>query len=575
MSSLKKLNPEVTNEQFPGLKSPAIERAPAIERVGTISTNKTVEISDTNPHEVFKLHRDPDTFEVTIESDLTIYDYEQTMRLEDFAAMNTEAEELMEHLEEGDVISFFGATKEGGGVAMMRPDLVHLLKLLVAEKSIDVKWYVLEGKFNKDDPNPYDVTKLMHNISQRRLDPDIRLQEHHKNIHRSWGRKNADVLLKQEAVLRSKIVIIDDPQPAPLFQPFKEAIPNAVFLWRNHIDTDHALMSNPETPQAEVADYIMSELGVNQVDAILAHPVESFMHPELESKTYFGPATVSEHDELLHPLSEEEIEDGIAFLNIEIDKKNVELIAEGRNNETQGHIDRDRKRIVLVARFDPAKGMKKAMELGKKTREKMREQGITEEDLPQIIIIGNGATDDPDGVPLYEEKMRAKRENYNDDGKDIIILRPEHNYKAINALMYPTKSSDEEDNSQIVALQMSDAEGCETRITDWILHGVPVMISNRGGMHLQIQEGESGFILDYDKPDHDIERGADIVTGLMTNTTEYMKVRRSTERVATYFNRRDFSTGLNALRWLRIINRTLNGQPADRLWRAKDLTRAV
>jgi glycosyltransferase involved in cell wall biosynthesis len=225
----------------------------------------------------------------------------------------------------------------------------------------------------------------------------------------------------------------------------------------------------------------------------------------------------------------------------------------------------------LIARFDESKGMDKAMALGVKTRQKMRDSGVPEAQLPQIIIVGNGSVDDPSGVPMFEKMLQIRRNQYPNDKKDIIIMLLRHNYKAINALMHQTINKKIRQPSQIIALQTSEAEGCETRISDWIRHGVPVVVSNRGGMSLQVVEGKSGLVLDFDKPDYDIERGALFISHLMVDDKKYATMTKSTKELAESFNNREFTTTANATRLLRVFCSAINGKKADKIWKISEM----
>jgi glycosyltransferase involved in cell wall biosynthesis len=121
-------------------------------------------------------------------------------------------------------------------------------------------------------------------------------------------------------------------------------------------------------------------------------------------------------------------------------------------------------------------------------------------------------------------------------------------------------------------MQTSEAEGLETRISDWIRHGVPVVVANRGGMPLQVVEGASGIVLDYEKPDRDIERGAGFISRLMLDTEEYESMRKSTIEAAERYNNREFITTANTTRLLRVFSRVLTGGEADRQWKMSELS---
>lgn len=505
--------------------------------------------------EIFRLSRDPETYRVSVESDHGVREYEEATHPEDWALLMHEAA-----AQRGSKWIFINPTMEGGGVAMIRPPAVKLMNDL----GIEAHWYVMEPIQDPEAGDPFRFTKQMHNVSQRQSEE--RITEEGKALHKKWAdEENGPVLEAQQPIREADFIVIDDPQPAPLISRLREANPDAKFIWRNHIDTHRGLMADPSTPQGEVASYLLDELGVRDVDAVLAHPVHNFIHPGMDRKTYFGPATVDPFDNLNRHLSPEEVEEGIAFINDEIAVRNAELMAEGRTGDIQPELDTDpaRKRITLIARFDPSKGMDKAMEMGVQTRRKMRAQGVPEEELPEVVIVGNGSVDDPDGVPMFDAMLQLRREQYPEEADGIIVMRLKHNYDAMNALM--SRSS--------IVMQTSDAEGLETRVSDAIQHGKPVVVSNRGGISTQVIEGESGIVLDYDKPGHDLDRGSDFMARLLTDPEAYAAMLESTLK-ASGFNRREFTTTANVTRFLRIGNR-LRQYPdadADKIWKVSEMS---
>lgn len=513
-------------------------------------------------NEIFSLYRNPTTYEVEIKSDITLEDYQELTHKDDWDTLLTYAK-----ANGGKTVTFINPTMEGGGVAMLRPPLVHILRML----GVDAHWFVMSSGAEQDI-NPFLFTKLMHNIIQRRGSEDARINEEGKKLHQKWNAHNAEVLTRQPEITGADVIVIDDPQPAPLKKYIDEVNPDAQIVWRNHIDNDGLLMADPSSPQGEVAEYIFKECGIGDVDAMINHPVETFVHPDYFSKTYFAPATIEPFDDLNRELNDAEISNGIDFINAQIDLKNQEFKEQNRESDIQSHIDPMRRRIALVARFDESKGMDKALMIGVRTREIMEERGISRDELPQVILVGNGSIDDPSGVPMFEEMLQLRREQYADHKDDIIIMRLKHNYIAMNALMYPFEKEDNYDGTQLIAMQTSDAEGCETRITDWIRHGVPVVISNRGGMQLQVIEGESGHVLDYDHDLHDTERGAELIAELMLNHEQYETMRKSTLLAAEKFNNREFTTISNIIRMLRIFTRIQEGKPADKHWKLSEIT---
>jgi glycosyltransferase involved in cell wall biosynthesis len=502
--------------------------------------------------EIFRLKRNPRTYEVVVKSDIELDDYKSVALEEDWETMLRWAAPLKDK-----TVVFINPTMEGGGVAILRPPLVHMFRLL----GVNAHWYVMGGRKNSKDANPFMFTKLMHNIIQRRTAPNIRITDQGKKVHQLWNAENAAILKKQRHIKKADVIVIDDPQPAPLIPYLKKINPAAKLVWRDHIDNSGVLMDDPKTPQGEIWQYLRDECRVGEADAFVFHPVKAFVPPSIMARTFFAPATIEPYDDLNRALTEEEVTEGFKFINQEIEARNRELADEGRIIDEQSPLDPKRRRITLIARFDESKGMDKAMLLGARVRQKMLDAGVPHAKIPQIVIIGNGSVDDPSGIPMYEKMLRLRREEFKDAMKDIIIMRLKHNYAAVNALMY---TSD-------IGLQTSEAEGCENRITDWIRHDIPVVIASRGGMPMQVIEGKSGYILDFDKPDYDIERGAKIISGLLTDSKKYADLRKSTQKAAIEYSNREFTTTANVTRWLRVCTSVLAGSKADGRWKMSEL----
>ncbi len=91
-------------------------------------------------------------------------------------------------------------------------------------------------------------------------------------------------------------------------------------------------------------------------------------------------------------------------------------------------------------------------------------------------------------------------------------------------------------------------------------------------MPLQVIEGESGLILDYDKADHDVDRGAEWIKQLMLDPEKYEAMRKKTKRAAETFNNREFTTTANATRLLRVFSNVLSGEEADKQWKIREMT---
>lgn len=470
--------------------------------------------------DAYIVSHNPDTYEVEIESSVTLEDYERITPPAEMDQLKHDAEAM-----KGKKILFVNATASGGGVAIMRQTLIHLYKLL----GVDAKWYAL--KADEPDKKFFDVTKQkFHNVLQGVAKPDVCLNEDDTEIYNSVIRDNVDVL--EKPLSEADVIVIDDWQPSGLIPYIKgteqnEGInPSAKILFRDHIHTEGKLMVEPGTPQNVTWNFIWNNNQVNCADTFITHPVDDFVPSNVpDNKVIFMPATADLLDDLNRPLTEHECKEGITFINEQL-----------ANNENQKPLDLDKPYIVLIARFDPSKGMPQGIESYAKARLQLVEMGYKENDIPQLVVLGNGSIDDPDGVPVLAEIMRTRREQYSDIKDDLKVARVPHNDLAINALLKGAK----------IALQPSTKEGFESRVSDAIFQGVPVIGSDRGGIPLQIVEGQSGFVAS----PYDTDKWANIIVDLMHNTEKYNTLRKTTFEQANNNNKIRFTTISNAQRWL-------------------------
>lgn len=465
------------------------------------------------PEDAYSKLHDPETLEVHVQSRVTLEDFEAVTPKEDMAQLDEYARQM-----QGKKIVFINATAAGGGVAIMRAPLVHLLRL----KGIDAHWYALipdeEKKF-------FDITKQkFHNVLQDVAQPGTELTEEDKAFYHEVVDENAKVL--EEPLRAADVIVIDDWQPSGLIPHIKDRLnPEATILFRDHIHTEGELMGTPGTPQHTTWKFIWDENRVKDADVFITHPKDEFVPPDVpDQKVVFMPATGDLLDDLNRPLSPEEMEDGLAFINHQL-----------ACNEDQKPLDLSRPYIVLIARFDPSKGMPEGMESYAKARKKILDAGVSEADLPQLVVLGNGSVDDPDGMPLLSQMMDLRREKYAEIKDDLKIARVPHNDRAINALLKGAR----------IALQPSTKEGFESRVTDAILQGVPVIGSDRGGIPLQIVEGESGFVAN----PYDTDRWSDLISELIIDEPRYNTLQKKTAELAITKNY-SFTTIPNALRWL-------------------------
>lgn len=529
-----------------GLGGTTLAAPPAVGETGQDSNN------------AYTRHYDEQTREVHVDSRLTLEDYEAVTppdvwgRLTEYAEANA-----------GKTIIRINATPYGGGVAIMNESWVHIMR----ELGVDAHWYSLDADQAGSEVTKYRFHNGMQNVAP---EAEITLTEADRlQAYEPWIDRNAEAL---EGPLRAaNVIIIDDAQPSRLIRnitgyteetadgPVEHEGWNteAPLLYRDHIHSEGQLMVTPGTPQHTIWQYLWEHNGIHKADAFIIHPVDDFAPPNVpDQKIVKMPAAVDKLGDLLRALSEEEIVAGYDFINDQL-----------AQNQEQTPIDRNRPYFALVARFDESKGMPQGMESYLRAREMMQAQGVPEAEIPQLVIIGNGAIDDPSGVKELAKVMDLRASQPFDAIRDDIkVARVPHNDTAINAVL----------RGATLGLQPSTKEGFESRVTDAIDLGVPVIGSNRGGIPLQIVEptmkdgvfeGGSGYVID----PYDTEQWAQRMTEVVTDTGRYQAMRVATARLARTHNE-EFTTVQNVLNWLFLSQKLLadrDGFSGDREWVSK------
>jgi alpha,alpha-trehalose phosphorylase (configuration-retaining) len=80
--------------------------------------------------------------------------------------------------------------------------------------------------------------------------------------------------------------------------------------------------------------------------------------------------------------------------------------------------------FVQVSRFDPSKGIPSVIEAYCKFRMLLAKDGVTApESIPQLLICGHGAVDDPDASLIYDEILELLQDKYSGYARDIAVMR--------------------------------------------------------------------------------------------------------------------------------------------------------
>jgi len=228
------------------------------------------------------------------------------------------------------------------------------------------------------------------------------------------------------------IVIVHDPQPLPMVCHHRKKSP---WIWRCHADLSDP---NPEL-WAYIAPF------VDRYDAVVMSLPEYAQN--LKTPQRFIMPAINPFSTANKELTEDEIEDRIARYGIPTD---LPL-------------------IVQISRFDKWKDPQGVIEAFRRARKQVD---------CTLVLLGNVATDDPEGQEVFEAICECAEER-------IHVLSVQDS-ALVNALQ----------RCATVVLQKSIREGFGLTVAEAMWKGTPVIGGRVGGIKHQIEDGETGFLVD-------------------------------------------------------------------------------
>lgn len=228
-------------------------------------------------------------------------------------------------------------------------------------------------------------------------------------------------------------VVVHDPQPLPLIRHFPDGEPS--WLWQCHIDLS--------SPHSQTWDYLRAF--VEHYDAAI------FSLPEYSQ-------TLTVDQPLITPAI-----DPFSAKNSELSDSEINACL------ASYRIPLDRPLVVQVSRFDRWKDPLGVIEACRKAREEID---------CTLVLVGNGAIDDPEGDVILETIHSSIDER-------VVVLTVDDPI-LVNALQ----------RRAAVVLQKSTREGFGLTVTEAMWKGAAVVGGNVGGIRRQISDGDNGFLVE-------------------------------------------------------------------------------
>ena len=279
----------------------------------------------------------------------------------------------------------------------------------------------------------FDVTKTIHNTLQG---SPQRLTSEQQEIYRRYNRANAEALSGDW-----DYVIVHDAQPAAMIEDARGA--GEHWIWRCHIDLS--------TPNTEVLDFLRPWL--ERYDATVYHRRQYVPDGGDLARAYVWPPAI----------------DPLAPKNMALSAEDAAYIVD------QFGIDVHRPLVTQVSRFDPWKDPVGVIDAWRAMR--------TDHPGAQLALVGSMAHDDPEGWDYYNRTVDAA-----DGDPDIFILSNLNNVGSVEVNAFQVHSA--------ALVQKSVREGFGLTVTEALWKGRPVVAGRVGGIVDQIQNGETGFLVD-------------------------------------------------------------------------------
>jgi trehalose synthase len=218
---------------------------------------------------------------------------------------------------------------------------------------------------------------------------------------------------------------------------------NAKWIWRGHIDFS--------APNPQVMEFLLPWL--RRYDAAIFHLEEYVPHAEGLPPAYIWPPAI----------------DPLAPKNMALSPEDAAYIVD------QFGIDVDRPLFTQVSRFDPWKDP-----LGVIDAYRIVKQAFPE---VQLALVGSMAHDDPEGWDYYTRTLE-----YADGDPDVFILSNLNNVGSVEVNAFQVHSR--------AVIQKSIREGFGLTVSEALWKARPTVAGRVGGIVVQIQEGETGWLVD-------------------------------------------------------------------------------
>ena len=280
----------------------------------------------------------------------------------------------------------------------------------------------------------YNATKLMHNALQGN---PLDLDPHQWKVYEEYNEINA-----RELSGDWDVIIVHDPQPLAVRRHVPDKSKH--WVWRCHID-----LSTPHPPTIDRIKPLIREYDGGSV-----WHLDQYVPDGLDP---VGPI------HLIPPAI-----DPLSPKNMALSPEDAAFVCD------QFGVDVDRPLMCQVSRFDPWKDPHGVIDAYRIVKEQMPEV--------QLALVGSMATDDPEGWEFFNSTLE-----YAQGDQDIKILNNLNQVGSIEVNAFQSQAE--------VVIQKSTREGFGLTVSEALWKARPFIGGDVGGIPLQVQDGETGFLV--------------------------------------------------------------------------------
>jgi len=269
-------------------------------------------------------------------------------------------------------------------------------------------------------------------------------------------------------------VIVHDPQPLSLIRSYRKRQP---WIWRCHIDLTN--------PHAELWDFLKGF--VLKYDEMVCSSQAYFKEDLPTRQRLIYPA--------INPLSD----------------KNKDMSREAVMKQiNRAGIPTDKPIITQVSRLDPWKDPEGVIHIFNRVRKQVD---------CRLVLCYNVASDDPEGLQMYRKVTRTATKLIERGDLLLVVGNTEPLVNAVQRF-------------SSVIIQKSTREGFCLAVTEALWKATPVVASRIGGIPLQIDDGQSGYLME----PHDLDGFAERIVHLLTHPDQAAEIgQQAREKVRREF----------------------------------------